>query len=214
MFDSNLFLGFTMSALVLFIYQCIHRLPMKKLFFITITFLPLQTIGFAFSNIQLTPVLLIVCFLLIYNVLEDTQQLSVHIMLPIIAFIILCMYAFSIHSFLLTLFTFFLFLGVSKLTREKYLGEGDLYFLLPLVYYLFVYFSYDRFVLFFFVAFFMASCSFLITQRKEFPFTPYFWASFLALYLPDIYFYTMIWMLLAGYIGVCCKFLFSKKRPR
>lgn len=125
-------------------------------------------------------VLWLIFILLIYSTFDDFKSNTIHIYLPLFASILIVLFHSNTNITLFDFFIFFSFLIIAKQTKEKIIGEGDVYFCIPLL------FLTDglSFLILCHFGFLTALCFFILsifTKKERIPFTPILFLSYVAL---------------------------------
>lgn len=119
--------------------------------------------------------------LLLYASYDDLRTGELNILLPFSSFVYFIILDFHMTTFIFVLFSCFLLLLTTFLTKERWFGLGDCIFLLPIFYLLgsFSFFS-------LFLSSLIGACILLYQKKENIHFTPYLLIGFLLTYY-DIY---------------------------
>lgn len=154
------------------------------------------------------------CFLL-YSVLDDILSLTTDVLIPIAVTVYFLIYLGNFHAFLFSFVFFLIFLLSAKLSKERIIGEGDAYLILPLLLLIDPRDISIVLLISFFTLVIVSTPFRLLENSEEFPFAPYmFIATIIVIsnFYVDIIFITTFFLSISCSIFLLIRQLINKKK--
>lgn len=122
------------TALVITSFSLIHKKGVKENWLKYSVFLLYVVFSYYTLYLSLDILVIIVLFPLIYVILDDMFNLSFNILFPMASLLLLLVLDFNFNHLLSSFIIFGILMVLSLLSKEKIIGSGDVYFLLPIAY--------------------------------------------------------------------------------